>query len=388
MLIIIFQAQFTVNFNGPNNILQLGGTNQASTGQARLTNITENKEFSERFIKGDLRSDDECLTSIKIENLPSLDEIDRSHCMLAWTDDKGDRKYGTAFVGSIKDDRKNESKWLITAGHNFRNLDENTSQKVADCEIFFGNTLGFLSKDQLEKYNQENPNKSGNTQHVLLRDIVDEPSQPTYVWRWDGELEKSLLKIKGNDYAAFLLNPAKVEQYKLHGLLLCETTIDFIEDTPVSIFGHPKPREDWEFLPLRMSPGKLVEMQPLLVQKARITMQGKARITPHEVQHRVFYKNSTDTGNSGSPVLSPVGKYLFNTKYQVIGIHSGGTGSTDTDREKIFNYGHKMAGIVVEMKKKIQMLEEQRRQKIEGEGKVVTQTESSEKSIKEQEKQQ
>ena len=220
MLIIIFQAQFTVNFNGPNNILQLGGTNQASTGQARLTNITENKEFSERFIKGDLRSDDECLTSIKIENLPSLDEIDRSHCMLAWTDDKGDRKYGTAFVGSIKDDRKNESKWLITAGHNFRNLNENTSQKVADCEIFFGNTLGFLSKDQLEKYNQENPNKSGNTQHVLLRDIVDEPSQPTYVWRCDkgdGDLEENLLKIKGNDYAAFLVNTATIEKYKLQG---------------------------------------------------------------------------------------------------------------------------------------------------------------------------
>ena len=131
--------------------------------------MKENQHFRERFINGDSRADDECLTNVKIENIPSLDEIDRSHCLLAWQDEKGGRSYGTAFVGSIQDDEKKETQqWLITAGHNFKELDKNVLKKIGNCDIFFGNRHGFLTKKQLHEYNQANPNMSGNTQHVFL----------------------------------------------------------------------------------------------------------------------------------------------------------------------------------------------------------------------------
>ena len=125
-------------------------------------------------------------------------------------------------------------------------------------------------------------------------------------------------KIAGKEYAAFLLSETKVSNLNLHSLLLCEQIIDFEEGTTVIIFGHHKPKEDWDRLELKLSPGKLVKLQPPFVENEELTSLKKTN-------HRIFYTNSTDTGNSGSPVMAPVGKKMATTKYRVIAIHSGGS---------------------------------------------------------------
>ena len=151
-------------------------------------------------------ADDECLTNVTIQNIPFLDEIDRSHCLLAWTDEKRSRSYGTVFVGSIKDDKNEETTWLITAGHNVKGLDRNRLKIMKNCEIFFGNRHGFVTKKQLDEFNQANQNMSGNTKHVLLKDIVDNPSQPTHIWcydKGDNDEEKCLLKLQAKNMQHF-----------------------------------------------------------------------------------------------------------------------------------------------------------------------------------------
>ena len=299
--------------------------------------------FRERFIKGDVRENDECLTNVKLENIPSLVEIDRSHCLLSWPDGDGGRSYGTGFVGSIKDE-KTVTRWIISAGHNFKGLDKNVLKAIEKCEIFFGNTHGFLTKTELDK---ADPTMTGNTKHVLLKDIVDNQLQPTHVWCYDKGGE-----IAGQDYAAFLLSETKVTEHhlNLHSLLLCEQIIDYKggkeEGTVVVIFGHPKSKDDWYRdgkgrLELKFSAGKLVKLQSPLVEEEEL---GEL----NEANHRVFYTNSTNTGSSGSPVLGPVGNKMATTKYRVLAIHSGGRNSKQ--KEKRFNYGHDMASIVTHMK--------------------------------------
>ena len=265
--------------------------------------------------------------------------------MLAWKDGNEGRSYGTGFVGAI-----NKTIWLISAGHNFRNLDKNVRETIENCEIFFGNRQGFLTRKQLYEYNQANPSVSGITKHVLLKDIVENKDPPTYVWCHEEE-ENTILKIIGKDYAAFLLSETKVAEHdlNLHGLLLSEQTIDYKggedEGNAVIVFGHPESkdyRNGLGRLELKLSPGKLLKLQSLPLNKQQLG-------DLDEANHRVFYTNSTTTGSSGSPVLGPVStesKKMATTKYRVIAIHSGGSTAK-------FNYGHKMADIVRDMKEKI-----------------------------------
>ena len=181
-----------------------------------------------------------------------------------------------------------------------------------------------------------------------FKDIVENSAQPTYVWcndKVEEDEENGTLQLAGKDYTAFLLSETEVKTHnlRLHSLLSCEQITDFKEGTTVVIFGHPKPKEDWDSLELKLSAGKQVKLQSLLVEEEELTAL-------NEVNHRVLYTNSTDTGNSGSPV-APVGKMMATTKYRVIAIHSGGRNSKQKDN--IFNYGHNMAFVVRDMKEKM-----------------------------------
>ena len=97
----LLNSAVTVNVNINN--CSAGNINHFRKSLTReLDQIFYNKFFKEKVDEGYFAAEDEVLTSSNIEELPAIEEIERSHCLLAWGEG-GERSYGTGFVGSFKD---------------------------------------------------------------------------------------------------------------------------------------------------------------------------------------------------------------------------------------------------------------------------------------------
>ena len=334
----------TVTFNYNISNCSVGNITKFRSSLTReVDQIFYNKFFQEKIDEGYFAVEDEVLTSSNIEELPAIEEIERSHCLLAWGEG-GERSYGTAFVGSFKDGKGEERNCLFTAGHNFPNMKSPIRSTIQAYELFFENRLGFLNKEELDDYNKNNPSRQERTQYVRLTDIIDN----TYVWSDDKNGERPpMQKIAGMDYAVLLLKESKVKDLNLHCLKIYQGQRNIIDIKNVIIFGHPATKE-WKVekcLKLRVSVGNCVNGVDL---KTKLE-SADTEVLP-DIRHRLFYSNSTMKGNSGSPVLAQLGTSRRNTKYQVVAIHSGGIGS---DRAKYVNYGQRITAESCDILEKI-----------------------------------
>ena len=175
-------------------------------------------------------------------------------------------------------------------------------------------------------------------------DIIDH----TYVWNDDKNGERpAMQKIAGMDYAVLLLKESKVKDLNLHCLPIYQGQRSIMDIENVIIFGHPAIKE-WKAencLKLRISVGKCVKGADLKTKLEHL----ESDVLP-DTRHRLFYSNSTMTGNSESPVLAQIGTSRQNTKYQVVAIHSGGIG---INREKYVNYGQRITSESFDILEKI-----------------------------------